>query len=771
MSTSLSPTVPAESPAPAAPAPGDGQPPRPVRILPSFFGALTTFSAATAIIPLTDSANFLLPLGGVIAVIFFTGIAARMLQWPARLVEVTQLAAMVFALVGLYLDHAIAAIVPTAQTWQQAWGLLQDAAAHIRTAIPPAPVTPALTFFLGLALAIIALTVDLLIAGSRVPAMAALPLLAIYTVASAINTAPLPWYAAVLPAICYFALLAVDHPQLLPVAAGGMTRAAAWSVTAIALAIAGGLVAGSLATGVGTEGRIARTPSPNDAGVSINPWALLRGDIQGQQQADLFTVTGLPRPEYLRTFTLEKWTADTGFGLGPVVANFPLSDGPLPGLLPQDRTATAQITTLAYHDRYLPLYLSAQTVTGLERGWNWDTNLDTAFVQQPVRPQPYSVAVSISPPEANQLRGSSVRGTSMLTDTAGVPAQVHQLAADLTAGLSSPFDKADAILDYFTNPANGFIYSLTTPLGNSGSALVDFLTHKQGYCEQYAATMAIMLRSVGVPARVGIGFTQGEVQADGSYLISSTNAHAWVEVNFHRQGWVLFDPTPAVGDQGGLQGFTDRRDTSVSPSPISTPTAPTTSAAPVSPTAATTVPATTPVAEPQVGHSAPAAAYGLPLFMALAGLVLLGMMIAAPAWWRRRLRERRLGAAAAGGDTAALRAWEEIVATAIDHRLPLADPAQSLRSWARQLAAAADLSDSARTSLSAVAVAVEKIWYDVPRQDRSLPALRQEAETVVTDITQRHDATWWQRLFPASLSPRRRLRARWGNSRTRLDDA
>ena len=71
--------------------------------------------------------------------------------------------------------------------------------------------------------------------------------------------------------------------------------------------------------------------------------------------------------------------------------------------------------------------------------------------------------------------------------------------------------------------------------------------------------MAIMLRAVGVPARVAIGFTQGTRNADGSYLISSNDAHAWVEVPFDNAGWVQFDPTPLGGGQGGQQGFDGHR--------------------------------------------------------------------------------------------------------------------------------------------------------------------------------------------------------------------
>ena len=113
--------------------------------------------------------------------------------------------------------------------------------------------------------------------------------------------------------------------------------------------------------------------------------------------------------------------------------------------------------------------------------------------------------------------------------------------------------------EWFTDPANGFVYSLDVKPGNSGDALVDFLTNKQGYCEQYASAMAVMLRSLNIPSRVVVGFTQGVKRADGSYLVTSHDAHAWVEVKFENNGWVRFDPTPGGRRPGGRAGLHRQR--------------------------------------------------------------------------------------------------------------------------------------------------------------------------------------------------------------------
>src|SRR5262249_9131872 len=86
--------------------------------------------------------------------------------------------------------------------------------------------------------------------------------------------------------------------------------------------------------------------------------------------------------------------------------------------------------------------------------------------------------------------------------------QVVDKVRRLTLGKSSDYDKGMAICTYFS-AANGFRSALSTKPVTSGSDIVDFLTNKQGYCEQYAAAMAWMVRTANIPARVAFGFTKG----------------------------------------------------------------------------------------------------------------------------------------------------------------------------------------------------------------------------------------------------------------------
>ncbi len=80
------------------------------------------------------------------------------------------------------------------------------------------------------------------------------------------------------------------------------------------------------------------------------------------------------------------------------------------------------------------------------------------------------------------------------------------------------------------------------------------LTHKQGYCQTYATTMAMVLREMGIPSRFVRGFLPGEPQDDGSWQVENAAYHAWVEVYFPGYGWIRFDPTPGeVQSRYGLE--------------------------------------------------------------------------------------------------------------------------------------------------------------------------------------------------------------------------
>lgn len=138
-----------------------------------------------------------------------------------------------------------------------------------------------------------------------------------------------------------------------------------------------------------------------------------------------------------------------------------------------------------------------------------------------------------------------------------VRAVVTQARSDGVAAPASGHDEQIAamrwLVDYFTDPANGFVYTLDAPDGdgrNNLEVVGDFLERRSGYCSHYASALAVLGRALGVPTRMVLGYSASGVQAeaDFTYEVTAEQLHAWVEAYIDDVGWVPFDVTPASAD-------------------------------------------------------------------------------------------------------------------------------------------------------------------------------------------------------------------------------
>jgi hypothetical protein len=120
--------------------------------------------------------------------------------------------------------------------------------------------------------------------------------------------------------------------------------------------------------------------------------------------------------------------------------------------------------------------------------------------------------------------------------------EIAALAQRITADARTPYDMADAITNYLRS---NLTYSNTVESPPSGQDPLDwFLLHsKRGFCNYYASAEVILLRAAGIPARMVVGFAQGEYNSQGNYLVRQRDLHAWPEVYFPGVGWVEFEPT------------------------------------------------------------------------------------------------------------------------------------------------------------------------------------------------------------------------------------
>ncbi|WP_029137896.1 transglutaminase family protein [Nakamurella lactea] len=687
---------------------------------PTLVAALSVLAGASALSATITGSDWVVPLIEVIGVIWLLGIGCRLLRAAAPITVLVQFAGLMIALTGLFTTSGWGGFIPNARAVQESGELLSGAWKQILGTVPPAPATVELSFLICLTIGTTALIVDFLVAEARSPALVALPLLCLYSVPASIATELLPWWTFALPAALYALLLAMTGH--IGARSRGRTNLTL-IVSAVVIAAVGtatAVVVGDSVTGIGTEGRLPRNAAGGASQIGLSPFTSLRGDLQRSDPVDLMRISGLPRPDYLRTVGLEKWVPgeNAGFREPTDLADNGPANGTLAGVDPGGADPVPiQVRSLQMADKFLPIYGRTVSASGLAAGWVYDARYNSIHREAKLNPGTYSMRAAFPLPSAADLRTDSVSPDSALTDTSGVPESVRQQAKDVTSNAPTPFDKADALRKYFTDPTNGFTYSLQVPRGTTGDPLSDFLEMKQGYCEQYATTMAVMLRTLGIPARVAVGYTQGTEQRDGSYLITTNDAHAWVEVKFDSHGWVRFDPTPLGGGLGNEQGF----DEAAGGAGAGTTETTATTTESLSDTPRGNAQDADTEARGQAadtGQNAGAAADEVPtssgvpagLWWTVAVLILLALLLAAPSAVRRIRRRRRLSVAGGGGPGAASAAWAEVEDMIVDHGLPL-HPTESTRATANRLARTSRLTENARHRLRDLVIAAEQEWY------------------------------------------------------------
>ncbi len=293
------------------------------------------------------------------------------------------------------------------------------------------------------------------------------------------------------------------------------------------------------------------------------------------------------------------------------------------------------------------------------------------------------------------------------------PVSVQSLAEDITLGATSRYDAARSLQDFFQDE---FTYDLDVGSGHNEQAIEQFvLDLRRGYCEQFAGSFAAMARSIGIPARVAVGFTPGNSNpVDPTlYRVRGEHAHAWPEVYLGEYGWVMFEPTPGRGapfteqytgvpeEQVSSGGDGTTATTAVSPPSTETPASPDTS----DPERSTVNPdelesggvdegQTGPGTSPWFGRLAWAS--GL-LVAAVASYLLAVLVITALRRSRRRRAATRpgqqvalawdnsVGAARRAGVPISDGATQSEVATMVSHRLPDAAAPMSALATAAQV--------------------------------------------------------------------------------------
>ena len=750
------------------------------RIRPAAAAGLALALAATSLTGVLAGARWWSYLVLGITVVVITGSLLRWLRAPAVVTAAGQVAALVALVTAIFTSSGWLLVVPGSASRAELGAVLSGAAQQIRVGLPPLPESVELICLVVVAAGLVAVVVDFVAVSVAAPACAGLILLGVITVPIAVSDRMVPWWSFVLGAVGFALLLSVDTQRRQGawgdrVGAGrGRNTTAAPAVLAItAAAVAVALFVGVTVAAVGTGRAMhsARNRGPV-TGIGLNPFTSLRGQLSTEQAVPLLRVQGLDQRTYLRALTLSRFVNGVGWQQGPLDPAIPAADEstarlPLPAGVTapvSGSTLQVRIVPINYTDSWLPSFGYPLALGGISPSWRYDPDATTVFADRRQRAEPYTELGVLPRANPQLLRAAGpAHGAAFAAadpqylDTGGVDPRVVRLAARVTAGAHTAFDATVALNRWFTDPGNGFRYDLRTRPGNSGDALVDFLfTGHRGYCEQFASAMAIMLRTQHVPARVAVGFTPGTVTGDAR-LITTEDAHAWVEAWFPGAGWLPFDPTPLSVQR------------TVPPIYVAGPIPPGGVAPSRPPTVTIAPPAQNhPLAASRSGSGRTQAdgafSFGvtvivLPTLALLLGLIPLGV---------REVRRRwRMYLVRAGGARAVSAAWAEVLAESADRRV-IPPVGETVRAAAQRLVHEHGLDEPGQAGLRILVGAVEQSWYasaldpvtrhrrDIYGPHESNPELCTAVDAVLASMVRSAPLTRAARLIPRSVLCRSR---------------
>lgn len=516
---------------------------------------LLTFGAAGAVPFMFDRAAWVAPallaiLTGVAAVLAVAGRRGRVGRAViAGMAAVLGVAAAVVGWTGP-VDDAGSGQGPAASLLAlpgRLAGLLIVLPARMASEIVPAPVVPELLLGVVLALGATAVVLSALLAVRRAPLAALGVAFGVFTVGLAIARPDRPEVALpfLLAAVVVLATCRPPH--------GGLRSLRAPSlVVLLAAALLGAVTIAGYLPGYGAPAVLDLRTGGAATQVATNPMVSVRTALTGQSAEPVLAVS-TPRPVYLRTTALEVYGQDAQWrspGVRAAPIDGELDPGVGGGIGGAAEAFDVDIEVLDLEPVLVPVPFQPVDVGGaLEGAAQYDARTATVTLPRGVRlgaGDRYQVSVALPASDLEAVDdGRGFAPDSALTELPGnIPPEVTARARAIVeaADARTPVQIAFALQDELRS----WNYSLTPPPGETGDALLDFLDTQTGYCEQYAATMAIMLRSLDVPARVAVGFSPGElVDPDaGRWEVSDQNAHAWVEVLLPEVGWIPFEPTP-----------------------------------------------------------------------------------------------------------------------------------------------------------------------------------------------------------------------------------
>ncbi|WP_409472621.1 transglutaminase TgpA family protein [Streptomyces sp. HC307] len=537
-----------------------------------------TLMAACALLPLVDEPMWFLQAAVLLAIQAGVGAAARRVPLARPLtVAVQALVTLMLLTLVFAREYALAGLLPGPDAFVHFADLLQQGTDDVGRYAIPAPLSDGIKLMLIGGVLVIGLAVDVLAVTFRSAAPAGLPLLALYSVAAGLSDGAGGWVWFLIAAAGYLMLLLAEGRERLsqwgrvfggaprtpggepgspvaPVRTGrriGVVALGVALVVPLALPAMNGGLLDSAGTGVGSGSGGGGTIS------AVNPLVSLRDSLNVDEDRTVMTVrtsTNDISNLYLRIVSLDDFDGTTWKPSRRNIVAVP-DELPTPtGLGPDVRRSEVRTRVAAadwYAQDWLPMPYPPSGVQ-VDGSWRYEPVGMTLVGDhgQNTRGANYEVTSLDVRPTAEQLAsapappGALEREFTEVPDS--LPSVVSRTARQITDGAANPYEQAVKLQEHFAL-TGGFQYDTEVEVGGGSDAIARFLRDKRGFCVHFSFAMASMARTLGIPARVAVGFAPGTPQADGTVTVGLRDAHAWPELYFEGVGWTRFEPTPNRG--------------------------------------------------------------------------------------------------------------------------------------------------------------------------------------------------------------------------------
>ena len=537
--------------------------------------------------------------GSFLGPVVLTAVAVHAVSWLCRHYAVNGPVAYLAGGLTIVLVIAWAVVpettvygIPWTRTFDTALDELSRAMTQFRTVVAPAPVSKGFIVATVLGTGVAAVLADWAAFRMRALFEAVIPSFTLFLFSAILGSSRYHGLSIAFYLGAVLLFVVVQHARLLGSGTSWFASQSRGGMSGL-LQVGGILGLGAVVAAVGLAPQL---PWADDAPVikwrnserrgpgnreTISPLVDIRGRLVDRSNVEAFSVRSNARAYWrltsLDTFNGDIWSSNTSYRS---------ARGRLPKAVPSrapGEVAVQEFTIGSLGSIWLPAAYEPSRVSGVE-GASYNADSGSLISANPTTDGlAYRVESFIPRPDAPLLeRSGAVLSQGVraqyLDLPAGLSGRIVGLTRRVTGNATTPYAKALALQQFFRT---NFTYDLSVPAGHSDSALDRFLfERRRGYCEQFAGAYGVMARIAGLPTRVAVGFTPGELGGDGAFHVRGLNAHSWPEVFFEGIGWVAFEPTPGRGVPGG-EGYTGVREAQAVPeNPTTASTAPPPTTAP-----------------------------------------------------------------------------------------------------------------------------------------------------------------------------------------------